>query len=308
MLGQVFGQILLPIVVVVGLGYLLRRKVSLDVRSVNRMSIYLFSPTLIFVSLVQVKIASTEAVQISLFMLLFVLSIGGLTLLGCRLHGQDAASTAALMLCAMFMNTGNYGLPVSRFAFGEAGFQVAVLFFVVQAILGQTLAVYIAASGQGEGWWQSLKRLLQMPQVYAVLAALVVRVVDIQPDPQGTRIVDELFHGLALLSEASVPLLLVVLGMQLAEAEGISEGRWVALATGLRLVVSIPLAVGLVWLLGLEGLPAKLAILLTSMPTAVNMIILAVEFDLRPTFVSNVVTASTLASVLSLTLLLTVLR
>jgi malate permease and related proteins len=307
-IAQVFGQVLLPILVVVSLGYILRWRTDIDLRSINRMSFYLFSPVLIFASLVQIRIPATETLRISLFMVLFMLSIGAITLLVCRVRGLDSISTAALLLCTMFMNAGNYGLPVSRFAFGETGFQLAVLFFVVQACLAQTLAVYIAAVGGNGDWRGSAKRVLRMPHIYAVGAALLLRVSGLDLDPQGPRLVDELFRGFALISEASVPLLLVVLGMQLAEAEGIRDGRRVAVATGMRLLLSIPLALLLIWALGLEGLSAKLAILLTSMPTAVNMIILAVEFDLRPQFVSSVVTASTVASVFSLTVLLSVLR
>lgn len=304
---DVFGQVLLPILVVAAAGYALRRRLPIDVRSINRMSIYVFSPALIFASLTRVAIRPNEAFRIAAFMLLFVLGIGLLTLACCRLLGFGRIDTASLLLCAMFMNSGNYGLPVSRFAFGEQGFQVAVLFFVVQATLGQTLAVYIAAAAGKGGWRQGLSRLFQMPQLYAVLAAITIRYGGLSLDADGVRVVDHLFRGIVLLSDAAVPLLLVVLGMQLAESRGLIDGRQVALGTALRLVLSVPLALGLVWMLGLEGLPAKLAIILTSMPTAVNMIILAVEFNLRPQFVANVVTASTVASVFSLTILLAVL-
>ena len=69
----------------------------------------------------------------------------------------------------------------------------------------------------------------------------------------------------------------------------------------------MPLALLLAHLLGLNELSTKLAVMLSSMPTAVNMTILAIEFDVRPRFVSSVVVSSTVASVLSLTLLLVLL-
>jgi predicted permease len=60
-------------------------------------------------------------------------------------------------------------------------------------------------------------------------------------------------------------------------------------------------------LLGLSELSTQLAVMLSSMPTAVNVTILALEFDVRPRFVSSVVAVSTVASVLSLTLILALL-
>ena len=299
----VFAQVLVPVLVVVGSGYALRRGLELDVRSINRLSLYVLSPALIFTLLIRVRVEASEALRIVVFMTVFVLAIGAVAWASSRALRLEETATAAMMLCAMFMNSGNYGLPVARFAFGEEGFERAALFFVVQAILAQTLAVYIAAAGHGDRRG-GLTRLLAMPQVYAVVAALAIRLGGLRLDPTGDRLVDELFRGVALMGDAAVPVLLLVLGLQLAEAEGVTEGRRVALATGLRLLVSIPLALALAGALGLDDLSTKLAVVLASMPTAVNVTIIAIEFDVRPKFVSSVVTVSTVASIATLTVLL----
>jgi malate permease and related proteins len=140
------------------------------------------SPALIFSSLVQSRIEVSETLRISAFMTLFVISIGALRWLVALLR-LDSIDRAALMLCVMFMNAGNYGLPAARFAFGQEGFDRAVLFFVVQAILVQTLAIYIAGAGHGDRRG-GLVRLLRMPQIYAVLAALAVRLAGLRLDPR----------------------------------------------------------------------------------------------------------------------------
>lgn len=299
----VFAQVLLPILVVVGAGYLLRRKFDLDVQSINRVSIYLLSPALIFTSLARIRLEAEETLRIGAFMVLFVLAMGVLSWSLGRALGLDAVTTSALMLCVMFMNAGNYGLPLAQFAFGEEGLRRAVLFFVVQAILAQTLAVYIAGAGQGS-WREGLTRLLRMPQIYAVLAALVVRGCGIQLDPSSEGILNDLFRGVALMGDATIPMLLIVLGLQLAEANKTNQRREIALATSMRLLVSIPLSLALAHLLRMDELSTKLAVILASMPTAVNMTILAIEFDVRPRLVSSVVVVSTVLSLLTLTLLL----
>ena len=302
----VFAQVLLPILVVVAAGYLTQRRFELDLQSVNRLSLYLLSPALIFSSLAQSQIEATETLRISAFMTLFVVAIGFITWLVALILRFNSIDRAALMLCVMFMNAGNYGLPAAQFAFGQEGFDRAVLFFVVQAILAQTLAIYIAGAGHGDRLG-GLVQLLKMPQVYAVLAALAVRLAGLRLDPAGEGILNDLFRGVDLVGDAAVPLLLVVLGLQLAETGRITEGPKVALATVLRLGLSVPLAVGLAYLLNLNGLSTKLAIMLSSMPTAVNVTILAIEFNVRPRFVSSVVVVSTAASVVSLTLILVLL-
>jgi predicted permease len=302
----VFAQVLLPILVVVASGYLLQRRLELDLHSVNRLSLYLLSPALIFSALAQSRIEATETLRITAFMTLFVVSIGLVTWLVALVLRLDGIDRAALMLCVMFMNAGNYGLPAARFAFGQEGFDRAVLFFVVQAILAQTLAIYIAGAGHGDRLG-GLVQLLKMPQVYAVLAVLAVRLGGLRLDPEGEGILNDVFRGVDLVGDAAVPLLLIVLGLQLAETGRISEGPKVALATALRLGLSVPLAIGLSYALNLDGLSTKLAIMLSSMPTAVNVTILAIEFNVRPRFVSSVVVVSTAASVFSLTLILVLL-
>ena len=300
---DVFAEVLLPVLVVVGSGYALRRGYDVDVHSINRLSLYVLSPALIFTLLIRVRVEAGEALRVVAFMVVFIVAIGAVAWASSRALGLEGTATAAMLLCAMFMNSGNYGLPVARFAFGEEGFERAALFFVVQAILAQTLAVYIAAAGRGDRRG-GLVQLFAMPQVYAVAAALAIRLGGLDLDPSGDRLVDELFRGVALMGDAAVPVLLLVLGLQLAEAQGITEGRQVALATALRLVVSVPLALALAVALGLDELSTKLAVVLASMPTAVNMTIIAIEFDVRPKFVGSVVTVSTVASVATLTLLL----
>ncbi len=302
----VFAQVLLPILVVVAAGFLLQRRLELDLTSVNRLSLYLLSPALIFSVLAQSRIEAAETVRITAFMTLFVVLIGIVAWLVALILRFDSIDRAALMLCVMFMNAGNYGLPAAQFAFGREGFDRAVLFFVVQAILAQTLAIYIAGAGHGDRRG-GLVRLLKMPQLYAVLAAMAVWAAGIRLDPEGEGLANDLFRGVDLIGDAAVPLLLIVLGLQLAETSRISEGPKVALATVLRLGLSVPLAIGLAYLLNLDELSTKLAIMLSSMPTAVNVTILAIEFDVRPRFVSSVVVVSTAASVLSLTLILVLL-
>ena len=74
-----------------------------------------------------------------------------------------------------------------------------------------------------------------MPQIYAVLAALAFRWGGVRLGPAGDGILNDLFRGVDLVGDAAVPLLLIILGLQLAESEWIGEATKVALATVLRL-------------------------------------------------------------------------
>ena len=143
MLLSAFLDVLLPIIVVVAIGYTLSRKLPLDVRSLNRLSMYALSPALIFTTLVKLEVAGDQALRIASVSVLLILVMGVITLLIGRILGMERAGLAALMLCTMFMNAGNYGLPTALFAFGEAGLQRALLSFIPQTLLSPMLAIAI---------------------------------------------------------------------------------------------------------------------------------------------------------------------
>jgi len=113
---------------------------------------------------------------------------------------------------------------------------------------------------------------------------------------------------MSLLGAAAVPLMLIVLGAQLARTRIDNQIRLVALASGTKLLLPPMIGVLLARMLLLHGLTANVAIIQTSMPTAVISIILAEEFGSDTRFVSSVVMVSTLGSFISLSLLLTWLR
>lgn len=311
MILSAFVEVLLPVLVVVSAGFALRRtSPQLDLRTLNRVSMYALGPALIFTTLVRIDVAGGEALRISAASALLVAAMGALTYIVARAMRLDRASTAGLLLCTMFMNSGNYGLPTTRFAFGEDGFQRALLYFVAQTILAQVLAIPIAMRAEGGGsvsWRASLRQVFRMPQIYAVAAGLAARLGGLDLDAREDAL-GSLFNGVALLADAALPLLLLLLGMQLAQGAGVEDPRLTAVAAGLRLVASPLIAWGLAVALGLDDLALRVVVLEASMPTAVNMVLYSTEFGARPRFVAGVVVATTIASLATLSLLLTILR
>ncbi len=304
MLLEVFARVMVPILVIVGSGYLFRLTTDFDIRPLSRVSLYLLSPALIFSSLVEAEIVQGQTLRVVAFSVLLVGVMAALTLAVGGTLGFSRKTNTALMLCTMFSNTGNYGLPLALFAFGQRGFEQAVLFFVVQGILVQTLGIYLAGSGQG-GWRGGAATLLRMPQLYAVGAALALRWAGPELVTSSENVAGDLFRGVSLMGDAAIPLLLVILGAELARAEiDAGDVAGISVATSIRLFAAIPISYGLAYVLGLDPLSTKLAVILGSMPTAVNVTLLAVEFDLRPKLVSSVVIVSTALSFVTLTVLL----
>lgn len=301
-----FVEVLLPVIVVVASGYALRRRFELDLPSLNRLSMYVLGPALIFTTIVRIDVTGGEALRIIAASVAVCLEMGGVGLITGALLRLDRSSLAALLLCVMFMNSGNYGLPTSRFAFGEAGFQRALLYFIAQTIMAQTLAVPIASAGQSD-LKSAVRQMLTMPQIYAVALGLLARFSGIDL-PHRSDAWGSAFRGAALMADAALPLLLLLLGMQLANGTPVEDVRLTAVVAMLRLGISPILAYGIARALALDDLALRVVVLEASMPTAINMVLYSFEFNARPRFVAGVVAVTTLLSLATLTLLLTVLR
>jgi len=306
---RVLMEVLLPVALVAAVGYVLRMRFALDQATLNRVVIYGMNPALIFTALLAADLSGAGALR------MLALSVGGAVAMGLLAAvvglalGLRGGSLSALLLVSMFMNSGNYGLPVALFAFGEEGFAQALFYFVAQSVMGQTLGVAVAAAGAAQGRAGLARevagRVLRMPQIYATAAALLLRATGFNPAAQDSALLG-IFRGLTLLGEATLPMMLLVLGAQLAGGVVREEPRLVALACTMRLLVSPLVAYGLGRALGMDDLSLAVGVMLAGMPAAVHTTITAIEFESRPSLVVATVVASSLLSLVTLAALLAV--
>jgi malate permease and related proteins len=293
---QLFVNNLLPVFLASGAGYLASRFFKLDVRTVSNLVFYIFSPCLIFSLLTHSQLGNSEIFGIMLFASAVMALVGlfaGLLSVAFRLERR---MIAAVVVASMFMNAGIYGLPVVLFAFGETAMGIASVFFVTSAALSYTLGVFIASSGSAS-LGKSLKNLLQIPTVYALLAAwLFVQT--------GWELPVALDRTATLLGNASIPGMLILLGLQFRNIHLKGIFKPLSIALSARLLISPMIALLLAAFFRLSGPARQAGVLEASMPTAVLTTVLATQFDAEPAFVSTVVVVSTLISPLTLTPLL----
>lgn len=279
---------ILPIFIVAAIGFGLRQFVGLDVKTVARLTFNGLSPCLVFYSLVTAQLNGSELLLLGGFSLLTILLMGGLGWLIGRLLRLSRINTVALVLSLMFVNCGNYGLTLLELRYGEAGVVRGIAYFIVSTILAYSLGIFVASSGR-RTVREALGTLARVPAVYAVILGILVYSLDIPlPTP--------LLKGVSIAAEGAIPVMLVVLGMQLADLRAMEGVRIAWLATGLKLVVAPLMALLLVGVFQLEGLNRSALLLQTSMPTAVLVTVLATEYDVRPRLVTTIVVLSTLLS------------
>ncbi|MCK6625082.1 MAG: AEC family transporter [Anaerolineae bacterium] len=293
---NIIYNIIVPIFIIVGLAFMLGHYRSPDPRVLSRVIFYLFNPFLIIGSIAKSDLRAGEIGSIAAMIVIFYLLMTIVSWILARLFHFDRKLESAFMLSVVVINAGNYGLPLSEFAFGAVGLQRAVVFFVITAILANTVGVFLASRGTAS-IKRSLFNMFTVPLPYATALGLFINLSDITlPLP--------LERAVTLLGQAAVPAMLVVLGLQLARVS--VRGRWrpIVLATAARLVIAPLIAFPLAAFLGMSGITQQVVIVQASLPTAVISSVLAAEFGADAEFTAAVVFVSTLTSIATVTVLL----
>jgi predicted permease len=293
---SIFVSDLLPIFLVAGVGFLLARYLGASVQTLSRVSFNALAPCLVFSQLVTSPMTGLEFGRMALFCVLSTFAMGLVARLAAVPLRLDRPEVSAFLLVVMFSNGGNYGLPVVLFAFGRDALSHASVYFVTSAVLVYTVGVLLAASGR-RTLRGALTGILKVPAAWAVAAAAIVL-------GSGVEVPLALMRPIALLGDAALPIMILVLGMQLERASTPDRPGAVAVAVMLSLVVAPIVALALASLIGLTGPARQAAVVQASMPTAVVTTILALEYDVLPGFVTSVVLLATMLSPLTLTVLI----
>ncbi|USZ67190.1 AEC family transporter [Halorussus salilacus] len=302
---------ILPVLSVAAVGFLLGRVRDVDVDALGTITIYVLTPALVFYSLATSSLSGGLAARLVAGVAGFTLAMVALSEGVGRLLGETEPVLGSLVLSSSFPNAGNYGIPLAAFAFGAVGRSTAVLFIAVQSVLMYTVGVYLASRGEEITTRAAVTEVFKLPLVYAVLAAGLARWFGVVPPTDIAAM-----ETLRLVGDSAIPVMLLTLGIQLANTRhGASLSR-VAVSNGLKLVVAPVVAVGVALAVGLPEDPtvARVFVLECAMPAAVTPLILSIEYDegaeglTGPEYISTAIFASTLASVVTLTTLIAVLQ
>ncbi len=293
---SIFLNILLPVFALVLTGYVAGPRLGIEARSLSRLAYFILVPAFIFDVFSDSQIQVEMIARMTAYSLAVACGTVLLTLLVARAMGRSGLLLAAYALVAAFGNVGNFGIPVIQFRFGEEAMVSASFYFLVLSTFGFAVGVMAATWHKG-GRLGALWSALKTPGIIAVAPAVLVNWLDL-PVP--------LFAGRAigLLATALIPIMLLTLGVQLSGIRRPRVDRDVILASTLRLVIGPVLALALAAPFGLTGVERGAGVLQASMPAAVLAALVAIEHDLLPDFVTTAVLVSTVASALTLTVVL----
>jgi predicted permease len=297
----IFVNNLLPVFLVIGVGVLLGVTLRPDVKAVSRTTFYALTPCLIFAGLTDTPLGGAQAGQIALFAILATLLTAVAAWLVATALGWRSKRRRAMVLPVLVINTGNFGLSVVLFAFGPDAQARAMIYFVTTAVMAASVGVAFAAGGGS--WREVLSNLARIPLLWAAVGALLVGVLRIV-------VPDLLMRPIRLLGNAAVPMMLVILGLQLARSVHTlrSSAGSILLASALRLLVAPVLAIPVALATGLEGLTYQACMLEASMPAGVTSTVISLEYDLEPEVVTGTVFLSTVCSAFTLAVVISLVK
>lgn len=335
---MVLTSVTLPIFFVISLGFLLRRFGRLDEKVFSRAQLYVLSPALVFMAMARIEEGNVLLLKILLYVAVMSFVMLGISqAIGFTIRGSRC-ERYAISLTSGFMNAGFYGLPVCLLAFGEQGLIYGTIFVVTSSIVQSTLGVFIASAGTR----RTSKALLspfKVPLIYAILLARLLFHLDALPPEPLMKMITMLGQaavplGLLLLGMQLEKIISsfwrMIVSRGSAEPaqvetencatcngdESSGESRTSdefavrrdiagGIISGfLRIAGGFLLAILFIRFFDFDPFLKKVLIVEASMPTAVNAVVYATEFNCRPRLVALGILTSTLLSALSLTLII----
>ncbi|MEN6368783.1 MAG: AEC family transporter [Thermotogota bacterium] len=290
-------NVIVPVVLIAGAGYLFARLVKFDLTPFTRLSFYVLTPILIFNSMLSHSLSGTVLVNVTLF----VFAVHGafllLASLGVRWTHWDSDTKTAAVLSLTFGNCGIYGLPVLLFAFGDEGFAVGVVYMVAQLAFQVLFGVGIASWRKGMSIRGLIREICAVPWLLAIVLGVVVRLTGFQLPVAVGRPIE-------MLADATIPIQLLLLGMTLTQVRLGGLVRQAVPLSVAKLVVPPLVAWGLAVLFGFDKLVSSVLILEAGTPTAVNALILSLQYNRRSELSAAVVLLTTIAGVAATSVLL----
>lgn len=296
---RVFVDVLVPVFAIVAIGYLVARGVGIEPAGLTTLSYWVLGPAFIFEILAGAELDPAVITQTVGATIATMTVTGLLAAAIMRLIGRSFSEAAAAVLTSVHGNVGNFGLAIAAFALGEQALPIAGIVMVTVNTLGIVTGVGLA-SIRHHSAVRSVVTALFSPLALAVIPALIVNTGDVGLPLWVSRPV-------GLLAAAMIPVLLLTLGVQIATMPRALPSPIVALPIGLKLVVSPLVAAAVVVLIGMTGEASQVVVLQAAMPAAVFTSLIALEHDLEPDLVTSVVLVGTMASVVTLPVVLALL-
>jgi predicted permease len=261
-----------------------------EIEFVTRLVMNISAPCLVFTALVKVEIDPTAFRDVALAAVSAYALVGVLIASICFIAGLSYRTYLAPLT---FGNTGNMGLPLALYAFGELGLAYAVVIFAVMVLLSFTLGVWVVTGRSNP------TEAFRQPLFYAAIVGSAIGLLNL-PVPKVA------INAMSLAGQMMIPMMLITLGVSISRLNVKHVWR-ASLLSVLKAGVCALAGFGAAQVFGLTDAGRGVLVLQLLTPVAVTSYLLAERYHADAEAVSGLVVVSTLLTLAVVPAALTVL-
>jgi malate permease and related proteins len=294
----ILKDIILPIFIVMAVGYILQKKFTMDLSTLSKLNIYFVVPAFIFVKLYSTEISFSLFGYVLIFFILLIVILYVISIIAANFLKLDKGKKTTFSNSIIFFNSGNYGVPVNDLVFKSDPFaaSIQVIVLTLQNVFTFSYGIFSLQSVE-KGKWNALLGYFKMPVLYAMLAGVILNAFHVE-------IPSFIWISSNYIADAMIALALLTLGAQVSRIKFKSGLSSVYSSIIIRLMISPVVALVIIWIFQVEGIIAQALFIASSMPTSVNSAVIAQEYKNHPDFAAQVVLFSTIISAITVSLVI----
>lgn len=285
---------LLPLYVLILIGFVAGRLLDLHRESIARLIIYVIMPGVVLYATATTELSLSN---LSLPVVYFLVGTGlSFLAFGLTRRLWPDSTPNVLAFAAGTANTGYFGIPVALAVFGSWSTGLVIFANLGLVLFENSLGFYHVARGN-YSWSQALRKLRCLPALYAFACGLLINLTHVPIPPPAA--------GLALMFRDAYSLLgMMVIGLGLSGMRRLAfDVRFISLALLAKfalwpLVISALLWADHLWIHLLTPQAATIMAFMSFMPLAANTVVFATELRAQPEKAALAVLVSTLVALL----------
>ncbi|NWK83368.1 AEC family transporter [Staphylococcus sp. GSSP0090] len=295
---KILETVLLPIFIMIVIGYILQKKFTLDLKTLAKLNIYIFVPGFIFVKFYKTHFEIKLLLYIVLFFIIYIVFLFIIGKILTRLGNKEKGEATTLTNSILFFNSGNYGVPVNDLVFkgDPLAMSVQVIVLSLQNIFTFSYGIF-SIQAVNIGKLKALLGYFKMPVLYALIFAIVFNYGNV-------KIPTFIWTPANYIADAMIAIALILLGAQIANIKFRFKWSSAYVFILIRLIVGPVIALGIIKVMGIEGIIAQALFITSAMPTSVNSSVIAQEYDNHPELAAELVFLSTLLSAITVVLVI----
>ncbi|WP_156291818.1 AEC family transporter [Oceanobacillus salinisoli] len=295
---MIIRDIILPIFIVMAIGFVLQKKFKMDISTLSKLNIYFVVPAFIFVKLYSTEFSIGILGTVVSFFITYIILLYLISVITAKLLGLDKGKKTTFSNSILFFNSGNYGVPVNDLVFKSDPFamSIQVIVLTLQNIFTFSYGIFSLQSVHA-GKWKAMLGYFKMPVLYAMLAGMVLNAINIS-------IPSFIWVPANYIADAMIALALLTLGAQVARIQFKSGLSSVYSSIIVRLMIGPILALFIIWVFRLDGITAQALFIASVMPTSVNSVVIAEEYKNHPEFAAQAVLFSTVISAFTVSMVI----